>query len=342
MKIMDEKNPVPQQRWDPFLKEWVIFAPHRGSRPILDHSFTKEEKKPWTCPFCPDAPEGSGEWIVKLLPNRFSSLNEEAPLFSPHFVGDYFKETSNYGKCEVILYSQDHNKSFAQLSQNNIVELIKLWMERYNVFIDYPEIKYPFIMENRGKEIGVSMAHPHGQIYAFAYLPPKIEREFNAVKEIYHTQHKCLLCEIVKTEQHEQTRIVDESDSFIAFIPYYAHWPFEIHVVSKHHISAINECQPKEIEDLASMMKRIVQRYDALRDDGQIMPYVMAIHNAPVKVEERTLWHFHIEFYTPFRGAGRWKFLAGVELGCNTFINDSLPEINAKIFRELQIPNESP
>lgn len=334
---MSEKKPEPEQRWDPFLKEWVIIAPHRGVRPILGKSFIKEEEKKWTCPFCPDAPEGSGTWVVKQLNNRFASLDENAPTFLDLKPGETYHSTSNYGKCEVILYTQDHNKSFGELTHSNIVALIQLWIERFNVLAQYKDIKFSYFMENRGKEIGVSMAHPHGQIYNFPYIPPKIEREFRAVKEYNKEKHSCLMCDIISREIMDHVRIIDENAHFISLIPYYAHWPYEIHIIPKRHFSSIAQCTPDEVEDLAKIMKMTVLRYDALRGDGQIMPYVMGMHNSPVKVADTELWHYHIEFYTPFRGKDRWKFLAGVELGCNTFINDSSPELNAKTLREIPI-----
>jgi UDPglucose--hexose-1-phosphate uridylyltransferase len=325
---------IMSQRFDPFLKEWVIFAPGRANRPILGKSFQQEEKKTWTCPFCPDAPEGAGEWVVKQLPNRFASLKEDSSLFSDNIKGDFYQESTNYGKCEVILYSQDHNKSFGQLTFENIVALVNLWQERYREIAKFPDLKYAFLFENRGKEIGVSMAHPHGQIYTFSYLPPRIYREFDAVKEFHQQKGKCLGCEVLAQELADGRRIIDQNETFVTFIPFYAHWPFEIHIYPKRHIQSISDCSAQEVQDLAQILKKTVLRYDALRGDGNIMPYVMAQHNAPYNDPQRDLWHFHIEIYTPFRGSDRWKFLAGVELGTNTFINDSSPEVNAETFRK--------
>jgi UDPglucose--hexose-1-phosphate uridylyltransferase len=315
----------------------VIIAPNRGNRPNLGQTFQPEEKKAWTCPFCPDAPEGAGKWVVKQLSNRFASLDENAPPFTEEIIGDIYKLSSNFGKCEVILYSQDHNASFGKLEHDNIVALIKLWMERFKVLSGYPGIKYPFLFENRGKEIGVSQAHPHGQIYAFPYLPPKIEREFNAIKDYKLEKDRCLMCDVVALERKAKERIIDENKSFVSFIPQYAHWPFEINIVPKRHFSSIDQCMPSEIQDLATIMKQTVLRYDTLRGDDEMMPYIMAMHNCPVKTPDTEVWHYHIEFYTPYRGKDRLKYLGGVETGTNTFINDSLPEVNAKTLRELQI-----
>lgn len=339
-KTGENSDPSPQQRWDPFLKEWVIYAPTRSKRPFQGKKFaTDEPKKTWTCPFCPDAPEGAGVWKVKQLPNRFASLNENAPEFVQKSVGDLYpyQTASNYGKCEVILYSQDHSASFGTLEISNIVTLIDLWAERYTALQLMPEMRYPFIMENRGKEIGNSMTHPHGQIYSFPYLPPKVERKFAAFKEYASTNQSCLMCAILQQELHDSSRIIEQNDNFIAEIPFYAHWAFEVQIIAKRHVTSIADLTSSERSNLAAIMQNVVRRYDVLHGDGAIMPYVMAMYNAPVNMEDRDKWHFHIEFYTPFRGKGKWKFLAGVELGAHTFISDALPEQNAKILRDFQI-----
>ncbi|UYP46112.1 hypothetical protein NEF87_002397 [Candidatus Lokiarchaeum ossiferum] len=339
-KTNENSAPSPQQRWDPFLKEWVIYAPARSKRPFQGKEFAKNEpKKTWTCPFCPDAPEGAGIWTVKQLPNRFASLNEIAPEFVQKSVGNLYnyQTASNYGKCEVILYSQDHDTSFGTLAMANIVALIDLWAERYIALQNMPEMRYPFIMENRGKEIGNSMTHPHGQIYSFPYLPPKMERKFIAFKDYYSTNQSCLMCDILQEELQDSSRIIEQNEDFIAEIPFYAHWAFEVQITAKRHVTSIADLSPSERSNLAVIMQNVVRRYDTLFGDGGIMPYVMAMYNAPVNVDDRDRWHFHIEFYTPFRGKDKWKFLAGVELGANTFISDALPEQNAKILRDLQI-----
>jgi len=340
--MLDENSDNSQYRWDPFQKEWIIYAPKRNLRPFQGKNFEKEPKKTWTCPFCPDAPEGSGKWVVKQLPNRFASLDENKHFSIEKIMGSFKKTAPNYGKCEVILYSQDHDASFGTLDHQNIVALIKMWQERFTAIKNMKDMKYIFIMENRGKEVGNSMTHPHGQIFSFPFIPPKIEKECVAFKQYNEEKNSCLLCDILKEENNElknggNSRIICENDDFLAVIPYYAHWAFEIHIISKRHFSSLIELKDKEIESLAQIMKTVVQKYDALHGDGEIMPYVMAMHNSPVNMKENTenSFHFHIEYYTPFRGKEKLKFLAGVELGTGTMICDALPELNAKILRDL-------
>ncbi len=344
---MADHDSESQYRWDPLLKEWVIYAPKRNKRPFQGKEFDeekeeKEEKKPektWTCPFCPDAPEGAGEWIVKLLPNKFAALSEEQFPFEPQTSVAYSKKASNAGKCNVVLYSQNHEASFGTLDHSNIVALIDLWADTYQNIQKNEGMKYIFMMENRGAEIACSMSHPHGQIYSFPIIPKKIERKFKAFKE--GGEGECVMCNIVKEELKEKERIIDENGSFISEIPYFAHWPFEVHIMPKSHVSSIDELNEKQRNDLAKIMKSTVNMYDKLweqEEEGEspFMPYVMSMFNGPVNTKNREKWHFHIEYYTPFRGPGKWKYLAGVELGTHTFLSDNLPGANAQYMRSLK------
>ncbi|TFH29118.1 MAG: galactose-1-phosphate uridylyltransferase [Promethearchaeota archaeon] len=348
----DVTSPHPQHRWDPILQEWVIYAPKRNKRPFQGKKFEVEKTHTWDCPFCPDAPEGAGNWVVKQLPNRFASLDECASPFLDIGSDSLYQTRSNYGQCEVILYSQDHHASFGTLTQSNIVALIELWQQRYRALAALPQMRFPFIMENRGKEVGNSMSHPHGQIYSFPYLPPKIQKKFDRFIQYRDSHGSCLLCDIIEKEIADPVRIIDQNADFIAEIPYYAHWAFEVHIIAKRHFPSLDEITPAEIENLAAIMKKVVNRYDALygghggqdslcnnggQDLNPIMPYIMSMYNAPVNLEHRNKWHFHIEYYTPFRGPDMWKFLAGVELGTQTYINDALPEQNAQILRDLNL-----
>ena len=164
-------------RFDPILREWVIVAQNRTVRPVLGKTFTKEKPK-YTCPFCPDAPEGAGEWVVKALPNRFPALSTEVEgnFADETSFFDFYKTRPGKGNCEVLLYSQDHDKTLGDLTITNIVALIDLWKERLEHNMNNEELKYSFIFENRGKIIGVTLAHPHRQMYSFPFIPPTVEK----------------------------------------------------------------------------------------------------------------------------------------------------------------------
>jgi len=326
-------------RFDPLLKEWVIVATNVAKRPLILNT-TKDNKKSEFCPFCPDAPEGTGNWIVKWVPNRFPSLRSDlGHSFNEETIEhNFFRVRPGKGRCEVILYSQNHNSSFADLSIDHIVELIKLWINRFNSTINEDqELKYTYIFENRGTAIGVSLSHPHGQLYSFPFIPQKIQRIIDSAKEFFENNNECIFCRIIKLEKQETSRIVEENDNFIAFIPYYAKWPFEIHIYPKKHYSSISNILETEFKSFATILKKVVLRLDGLY--GFVMPYVMAHMNPPIHSGNMDFYHYHIEIYPPYRDKDKLKFLAGVELGTNVIINPANPADSAKKLRNVIIPN---
>lgn len=334
MKIMDNEI-----RWDPILGEWVIVAKNRTVRPVLGKTFT-DEKKTYKCPFCPDAPEGAGNWIVKAVPNRFPSLvNDPDILFkNEEIVENFYKMRPGKGICEVLLYTQDHDKTLGDLSLSNITALISLWKERFLASMKDPELKYTFIFENRGEVIGVTLSHPHGQLYSFPFIPPKIQRECDSSKKFWEQEKECLFCKVIEAEKSAEIRIVEENEDFIAFIPYFAKWPFEIHIFPKIHTPNILGIDSSKYLNFAKIIKSVVKRLDGLF--GFIMPYVMGHHNAPYNSGEYEYYHYHIEIYPPYRAKDRIKYLAGVELGTDTIINPTNPSDNAKLLRDVKIKIE--
>ncbi len=323
-------------RFDPILREWVIVAQNRTVRPVLGKTFTDEKLK-YTCPFCPDAPEGAGEWVVKALPNRFPALSTEidGSFANETLLLDFYQKRPGKGNCEVLLYSQDHNKTLGDLSISNIIALIDLWKERLEFNMKNDEMKYSFIFENRGEIIGVTLAHPHGQMYSFPFIPPRIERAFESSKSYWKKNRTCLFCKVIETEMKDSTRIIEENEDFISFIPYFAKWPFEIHVYPKQHFSYINQIPTSQSENFATIIKHVVQRLDKLY--GFVMPYVFSHHNAPYNMNDPEHFHYHIEIYPPYRAKDRIKFIAGVEMGTHTFINPTNPQENARLLREIEL-----
>ncbi|MBD3350095.1 MAG: galactose-1-phosphate uridylyltransferase [Candidatus Lokiarchaeota archaeon] len=326
-----------EMRYDPILKEWVIVAKNRTVRPVLGKSFEKK-KKTWTCPFCPDAPEGAGNWVVKWVPNRFPSLIDESGMSfkNEELVDNFYKKRPGKGRCEVILFTQDHEKTLGDLTIHNIEALIKLWQERQEFSMRDPEFKYTFIFENRGEIIGVSISHPHGQLYTFPFIPPKINKALQSANEYMENNDSCLYCEIISVEKEDGSRIIVENDDFISFIPYFAKWPFEIHIYPKKHVNYINGITDSNaVTNFAKILKKVVKKLDGLY--GFTMPYVMSHHNAPYNCGNVNGYHYHIEIYPPYRGKDRVKYLAGVELGTNTIINPTNPSENAEQLRNVEI-----
>jgi UDPglucose--hexose-1-phosphate uridylyltransferase len=219
----------------------------------------------------------------------------------------------------------------AQEPVEQIYKLVRVWTDRFRELGALEFVKYVFIFENKGEAIGVTLHHPHGQIYAYPFIPPRISRELEQAKAHHQAAGKCLFCQIVSEEQRDSRRIVAQNDSFIAVLPFFARWPYETHLYSKRHYQALDDMSTDEKKDLASMLKAVLVAFDKLFNIS--FPYMMVLHQRPVDGESYDFYHFHVEFYPPLRTASKLKYLAGSETGAGMFINDSLPEDKAAELR---------
>jgi UDPglucose--hexose-1-phosphate uridylyltransferase len=318
-------------RWNPLLEEWVVTATHRQERTY--------HPPPNYCPLCPTAPGGfptevpAENYEIVVFENKFPSFRIPPP--APAVEGnDLHPVAPAAGVCEVVLYSPEHNTTLTDQSVEHIHNLVRVWRDRYEALGASPEVKYVFIFENKGEVIGVTLSHPHGQIYAFPYIPPRVERELSASRAHFDQTGRCLICDIMQDEKDEaegKRRIVGENDSFLAVIPFYARYPYEVHIFARRHLQAMSDFTVEEERDLAEMLKRVLVSYDNLF--GFSFPYMMVIHQRPTDGADYGYYHFHIEFYPPHRTATKIKYLAGVESGAGTFINDTLPEEKAAELR---------
>ncbi len=316
-------------RWDQLRREWVVTATHR-----MDRTFLPPRDY---CPLCPTVPGGfeteieRADYEIAVFENRFPSFHLDPP--EPAIVGSpLFPVSAAAGVCEVVVYTPQHNGCLADLSLAQMRLLVRVWRDRYNELSARPEIKYVFIFENRGSEVGVTLHHPHGQIYAFTYLPPVPERELQSAAA-YREENKegCLFCSVVIGEQQDNRRVVLRNDSFIAFVPFAARYPYEIHLYSLEHRPSLADLNDREMDDLAAILQSLVRCYDNLF--GKPFPYIMVVHQEPSKARNG-LGHLHFEFYPPLRDSAKLKYLAGCEQGAGTFINDSLPEEKAAELRK--------
>ncbi len=289
------------------------------------------------CPLCPTRPGAfptevpAENYEIVVFQNKFPSLQPEPPV--PDVVGtDISPVDVAKGECEVVLYSPRHDGTLADESVEHIRNLIQVWKDRYRELGSREEIQYVLIFENKGEAVGVTLHHPHGQIYAFPFVPPVQEKELSAIRAHGEKTGRCLICDIVREEEADGSRIVAETDSFLAVIPFYARYPYEVHVFAKEHKNSLIELDEILEWDLARMLKLVMVKYDNLF--GFSLPYMMTMHQAPTGGKYRGEGHLRIEFYPLHRSANRLKYLAGCESGAGTFINDSAPEAKALELRE--------
>jgi len=322
-------------RYNPLLGDWVATATHRQDRTFLPPADF--------CPFCPTKPGQfptevpEPDYDIVAFENRFPSLRRqpEKPAIEP--LGIY-QVLPSQGICEVVLYSPNHFTSLAAEPVEQIYKLVRVWRNRFEDLERHDFVNYVFIFENKGEAVGVTLHHPHGQIYAYPFTPPVVVRELNQCAAYEKANGKCLFCTIVEQELSFAQRIVAENDGFVAYIPFFARYPYEIHIASKRHIQALTDFTNIEEQDLASILKQVLAAYDRLFDRS--FPYIMSIHPRPSDGGNYDYYHFHIEFYPPMRTAEKLKYLAGSEAGAGMFINDTLPEVKAAEMRNLVTPVE--
>ena len=320
-----------QLRWDPTLREWVAYATHRQDRTFLPPAEY--------CPLCPTEPGGfptevpRQSYDIVVFENKYPSFVPDAP--EPDEPGTVLTPTApGRGVTEVVLYSDDHDATLAGMSERRIRNLVDVWADRYSELGSREDVEYVFIFENKGEAIGVTLHHPHGQIYGYPFVPPRPRKELEAARGHREEHATCLHCDLLAEEHADGRRIVYKGQHFTAFVPFYAHYPYEVHVYARRCVPSIAGLDDDEREDLALTLKRLLTGYDALF--GFSLPYVMVMHLAPTDGEDyEGVAHFHIEFYPPNRTAEKLKYLAGSEVGAGAFVVDALPETTATELREV-------
>jgi UDPglucose--hexose-1-phosphate uridylyltransferase len=315
-------------RFNPLLGEWTATATARQ-----DRTFLPPENY---CPLCPTEPGGfpteipAATYDIVAFENKFPSLSSNPP--EPAIEGDpFFQVKPSQGICEVVVYTPNHDATLANEAVEQIYKLVLVWTDRFRELSAHDFVEYVFIFENKGEAVGVTLHHPHGQIYAYPFTPPFIQKELANAREHHDRSGKCLFCNIVEEEIRFGKRVIAENESFIAVIPFAARYPYETHIYSKRHLQALTDMFAFGHRDLAEILKQVLSAFDRLFDVP--FPYIMSIHQRPTDGAKYDFYHFHIEFYPPMRSKTKLKYLAGSEAGAGMYINDTLPEEKAAELR---------
>jgi len=314
-------------RWNPLLRQWIIIAGHRGKRP-----WRPDERGERFCPFCPGAPETKdlGEWDVIVLPNKYPALSPTPP--KPMEPGSpLFKAIEAKGICEVLVETPEHEGDLCDLSLEHMSKVINMFKREYERLSSLPFIEYVAEFRNKGKEIGVSLTHPHSQIYALPFIPPRVAAEIESFKEYYEKTGNCLLCDILSEERRIGKRIIYENKLFTVLLPYYAMWPYEVHVYPRKHLGSLADFSDEDSLYLGDALRVVTATYNMLFERD--MPYIMVFHQSPSK-KKLDYYHMHVEFYQPYRDRDKLKYAAGIEWGFGVFTYDGVPEVKAKELRD--------
>ena len=319
-----ERPQTAELRFDPLTAEWITIASHRQQRAFLPPQHS--------CPLCPTTPTNLSE-----LPDQFdvAVFENKGPAFGPatgvieHPNGNprFGFSTTAFGRCEVVVFSPEHQGSLAQMPVERVRTVISAWMNRTKELYEIPGVVQVFPFENRGEEIGVTLHHPHGQIYSYPFVTPRTQSLIYSM-----SQHRGDFFQDLVDFESSSERKIFESDHFVAFVPYAARWPIEIHMLPKRHIQDLSQLSEQEADDLAVQYKRVLMALDSLY--GTPTPYIAAWHQAP-KVESREKIRLMLQVTSPRRAADKLKYLAGSESAMGAFVGDIAPEETAARIREV-------
>jgi UDPglucose--hexose-1-phosphate uridylyltransferase len=234
-----------------------------------------------------------------------------------------------------VVFTDDHNRPFSSLTPTQARTVVDAWADRTVELGKIPSIDYVFCFENRGEEIGVTLSHPHGQIYGYPFVPPRFARVADTLRRYGERSGGCLQCDLLQAELDAGARIVCSSASWVAYVPFAARWPYEVRLVPREHVPDLPALSDAARDELAAAYVDVLRRFDALFDTPT--PYISGWQQAPVR-QDRERWHLAAEIFTIRRAPGKLKYLAGSESGAAVWINDVAPELAAARLRGEERP----
>lgn len=321
---------APHLRWHPLRGEWVTYAAYRQGRTFLP----PPEYNPLAVTTDPGNPTEvpAGHWDVAVFDNRFPSLAVGDGSPPPQLI---VPTAPANGHCEVVVFTQDRTSSLGALSLDHIELLLQVWGERTQVLGAREEIQYVLPFENRGAEVGVTLHHPHGQIYAYPVVPPVPARMQEVAQEHYAAHGKGPLQQLIEAERGARERMIYEGPHAVAFVPVCARYPYEVWVAPIEPVPGFAALNPAQRADLARALKTVLLKYDGLWQ--RPLPYLMAWYQAATDGAEHPEAHLHAQFYPPYRTRDRLKYLAGTELAAGFFAMDALPEEKARELQQVEV-----
>jgi UDPglucose--hexose-1-phosphate uridylyltransferase len=325
-----------EQRWHPLREEWIIVAAHRQDRPWIGETIesprTEVPNYSPDCYFCPGNVRVSGKRnddysSTFVFDNDHPCAGSDAPRELEQPVG-IFRNSPATGFARVVCYSPRHNLTLAELEVAEIENLLAVWQQQYVELGNREGINHVLLFENKGDVVGVSNPHPHCQIYATNFVFKTIETEVRVSQKHLEETGRVLFRDILEAEHTDGRRIIFESETAVAFLPYFARYAYEAYVAPKRTHASLATMSAEELRGLAEALKILLVKLDNLW--SMSFPYVLALHQAPTDGKQYSGFHFHIEIHPPLRRPNLLKYLAGPEIGGGNFLSDTAPEDKAE------------
>ena len=322
--------PDTQLRWHPLRGEWVAYAGHRQARTFLPAfnplAVTIDPRQPTELP--------AGAYDVAVFENLFPALAPSAAAADQTVI----PSRPGAGTAEVVVFTQDAGSSLGALPLDHLELLIEVWADRTRALGARADVAYVFPFENRGVEVGVTLAHPHGQIYGYPFIPPVAARELELQRAHHATHGRGLLADLIAAETADGRRMLYDGGEAVAFVPAFARYAYEIWVAPRREVASFVELleQPRAVRaDFARALKTALMKLDALW--SRPMPYLLQFHQAPSDGAPHPAAHLHAEIYPAYRMPDRLKYLACTEVGAGVFTADTFPEEKAAELRAVAI-----
>jgi UDPglucose--hexose-1-phosphate uridylyltransferase len=335
----------PHRRFNPLTREWVLVSPHRTDRPWQGQTERQELASSPSydpnCYLCPGNVRAGGAQNPSysqtfVFNNDFAALQPETPAVQMDVEGKgILVAQTESGICRVVCFSPRHDLTLSRMSQPEIRAVIDVWVEEFQSLGRKPGINYVQIFENRGLMMGCSNPHPHGQIWATSTIPNEPHKEHAAFADYQKQRGTCLLCDYIHLEEVSGERLVCDNEHFLAVVPFWAVWPYEILLLSKGHLGSMGALDGESRSALAEILKCVSSRYDSLFQVS--CPYSMGFHQQPTDDREHAEWHFHAHFFPPLlRSSSIRKFMVGFEM-LGSPQRDITPEYAAEKLRNVKI-----
>jgi UDPglucose--hexose-1-phosphate uridylyltransferase len=328
----------PHRRFNPLTNEWIVVSPQRSERPWQGaiEQVPVEAAAPYdpSCYLCPGNARARGirnpsYASTFVFDNDFAALKADVPngRLDIGNKGLLIAEAEP-GICRVMCFSPRHDVTLSTMPLSRIQEVIQTWTVQFRDLSEMSQVNHVQIFENRGAMMGASNPHPHCQIWATRSIPELPAKELRCQQNYLDRHKSCLLCDYIKLEDQQRVRIVCRDEYFVALVPFWAVWPFEILICSLRHLDSFLDLTPEETASFGKTLQKVTSTYDRLF--GAPFPYSMGFHQCPTDDREYPEWHFHAHFYPPLlRSATVRKFMVGFEM-LGTPQRDLTPEVAAE------------